>query len=298
MNGERMVQRTDIDPTSLVAKIHESPVKALGEITLSQDALAKQASYITESAAVIDYETVRGTCGDERERIGLRSGEAVVEPRPSVFGGPNIYGLYVAELAGVFKGSQSSPTERLRQVTRDLNRNKVASGGHEHCAAAAGFGDKVLPNIVANQELIRSYATSNKEDYDEEIMNEVFANATAVVEARTYAGWDGETALLEVLENEAGESVERLADVPHEGRTFVRTKRPNTTVDQSRLHSVSGGEDSFVHDDAYADRIENALASGPEAAKMKRLMEHAREAVLVGVALSVPNPELHQIDLK
>ena len=123
----------------------------------------------------VDYDTVRGACGDERYRIGLLSGEEIVEPRPSVFGGPNIYGLYVAELAGVFANSPLSADERLVQVTRDLNRNK----------------------------------------------------------------------------------------------------RDGATIDQTKVHHHSDGEDSFEHDDAYA-----------------------REAVLVGVALSVPNPELHQIDVR
>lgn len=292
-----MTHITDIDPAQVAIKIHENPIKLLGEVTLTGSDLEQQAGYIRESMVEVDYDSTRGTCGDERYRVGLHSGEAVVEARPSVFGGPNIYGLYVAELAGTFRDSPQTPTERLTQVTRDLNRNKVLSGGHEHCAAAAGFGDKVLPNIVDNAATIRGYAKANKSDYDEGLMSEVLDNASALVNSKTYEGWDGEAASLEVLGDEAGVAIERLADVPHEGRTIVRNKVEGVTIDQTSVHEHANGEDSFEHDDAYADRIENALASGPQAARVKKLMEHAREAVLVGVALSVPNPELHQIDV-
>jgi hypothetical protein len=74
------------------------------------------------------------------------------------------------------------------------------------------------------------------------------------------------------------------------------------TVDQTKLHDLSEkenskAEDSFVIDDWYADDIENALASGPDAVRQKHLMEHARELLLAAVAAAVPNKELHQFSI-
>jgi hypothetical protein len=295
--SEQMKSAINLDPSTLLVKIHDEPIKNTNnELTITKDELSKQADFLRESMTAVDYGTVRGTCGDERFRVGLKSGEEKVEARPSVFGGPNIYGLYIMELAGMFKGSTASPDERLRQTTRDLNRNKIASGGHEHCAAAAGFA-AVIENGESNAALVKAYAKENMSNYDESLMNEVLDNASRLVEEMTYEGWDGEAALLRVLGNEANEAIERLADMPHKGRTLARQKRPGYTIDQTRVHELSDGEDSFDHDDPYADRIENALAAGPKASRVKQLMEHAREFVLVGVALAVPNPELHQIDI-
>jgi len=294
--GESMNGTINIDPTTLLVKVHEVPIKNVNnKVTLSKSDLETQARHLRESMVPVDYDTARGTCGDERYRKGLRSGEAIVEARPSVFAGPNIYGLYVSELAGVFKGSDASPDERLRQVTRNLNRNKIASGGHERCTAAASFGT-VLANGAANPELVRSYAEDNMDDYEERFMSEVLDEASDIVTAKTYEGWDGEAALLRLLGTEADEAIERLVDAPHEGRSLARNKKSGWTIDQTRVHQKSGGEDSFEWDDPYAERIENALAAGPDASSVKRLMEHVREFVLASVALSVPNPELHQID--
>jgi hypothetical protein len=294
--SEKMINTIDVVEDPIETIIQDGPIKLLGEITLSQSDLEVQAGYLRESLVPIDYDKVRGTCGDERFRIGLLSGEEKVEARPSVFGGPNIHALYVSEGAGVYKNSPLDPTERLRDITRKINRNKVQSGGHEHCAAAAGFGDTVLPNIVANAETARAYAQANMSDYDDDMMTEVLGNFKEQLD--TYKGWDGEKALVEILGDEAGEAIEKLADMPHKGRTLARQHRPGVTIDQTLVHNHSDGEDSFEFDDAYAFRIENASADGPEASRVLRLMRHAREVVLVGVALSVPNPELHQIDVK
>jgi hypothetical protein len=299
MSGEIMTDKMDTNLDQLQVIIQPDPIKALGEITLTREGLEKQADVAVASVVDVDYHAVRGTCGDERVRVGLRSGEPNVEARPSVFGGPVIYGLYVAELAGAFKDSHLTASERLSAVYRDLKRNGILAGGHEHCAAAGGFGDAVMPNIAASAEAIKSYAEANMgDDYEESLMDEVLANAVTINESGVYVGWDGEAALVEVLGDEADEAIEKLVDAPHEGRTLVRTHLVDKTVDQTMVHEKAGGEDSFVTDDGYAAEIENALATGPEADRMRRLMEHAREAVIEGVGASVPNPELHQIDIR
>lgn len=289
-SGNQMIQEVE-------THIIDGPIKlTVEEPTLDIAALETQAGYLRASLVEIDYSSVHGTCGDERYRIGLASGAEKVEARPSVFGGPDIHGLYVSEGAGVYKDSQLTPTERLGDVMKTLKPNGVKSGGHEHCAAAAGFGDAVIPNIVANPDLVRAYAKNNMDNYDDTVMTEVLENFTLALE--TYKGWDGEAALKENLGDEAGEAIEKLADVPHEGRTLARNKRVGYTIDQTLVHENADGEDSFEYDDPYADVIENALATSPDSTDLLKLMRHAREAVLVGVALSVPNTEIHQIDVR
>lgn len=294
--GETFMNRaTDFDPVNIQIVIHEQPAKLIGEATMTPDMLQQQAEFARDSLAPIDYTTTAGTCGDERERVGLRSGAEIVKPRPSVWGGPETYGLYISEMAGVFSDDGMSAGDRLAAVAETNKAKSIPAGGHEHCAAAGSFGT-VLENIVANRELAHMYAQRNMEDYDATLMDEAIDNAARAVESGRYRGWNGEQALSETLGDDANEAIERLADVPHEGRTFVRVKIEGYTVDQTGLHNRSGGEDSFVQDDPYADRIETAHAGSNN--EKKRVMEHAREALTVGVALAVPNTEIHQIDLR
>lgn len=291
--GENMNGRTDFDPSSVVVKIHEAPIKLVGDVTMLPDAVQQQAEHAKRSLAQVDYETTPGTCGDERERVGLKSGEAIVAPRPSIWGGPDIYGHYVSVMSGVFTDPDMTADEQLKAVV-DVNKQKnIPSGGHEHCAAAGSFG-VVLKKIAENRGSASSYAQENLEDYDPTVMDEVFDAVETTVASGRYDDWDGEAALGVILGSDADQAIERLAPVPHEGRTFIRVNRPGYTVDQTTLHDISGGEDSFVQDDPYADKIEHAHARDE---RMKRVMEHAREALIVGISLAVPNMELHQIDI-
>lgn len=142
---------------------------------------------------------------------------------------------------------------------------------------------------------MHEYAKQNMENYDQTLMDEVIDFARQASDSKIFKDWDGEGTLVSVLGDDSELAIERLADVPHEARTLIRNKRAGITVDQNTLHKLTGGQDSFVHDDAYAEVIELTLSH--ESMESKRVMEHAREALMVGVALAVPNKEIHQIDL-
>lgn len=292
--GFEMNTTPDVDNDEVTIRIHESPVKLTGEITMSPRDLLAQAEAAKACLRTVDYHQDYGTCGDERERIGTRSGETVIEPHPSVFGGPDIYAMYMNTLTGAFTDDSSSPDEQLSTSIRGLRDGGIPSGGHEHCAASGKFG-KILSNIANNRDAVHAYARQNMEFYDHEVMDQVISYAEQASASGIYDGWDGEKALIEALGKHSGQAIERLADVPHEAKTLIRNKRAGLTVDQTSLHEMTDGDDSFVHDDAYAEVIELALSSG--FAESKRMMEHAREALMVGVALAVPNKEIHQIDL-
>jgi hypothetical protein len=290
-----IANRKEWDPMMTQVHILDAPIKVTGEPTITPEAVRTQVEHAKEALVAIDYATVRGTCIDERERVGLKNGEPS-EPRPSVPGGPNIFGLYVTELSGYFpKESALTAKQRLGVVTKDLNSKGIHSGAHEHCAANAKIGE-VIGSIANNPEGVTDYAESQLgDDFDESAMAEVIAHAQEVKASGRYDGWT-EAEVADELGDEAGAAIEQLADVPHQATTLIRNKIPDMTIDQTQLHNTAG-QDSFIQDDAYADRIENALATGPDPVRMAVGMRHAREAILAGVAGAVPNPELHQANL-
>jgi len=276
----------------------ERPLKVNGDTQVTSEQLDTQAHHARDCLEMVNYDEVRGTCPDERPRVGLLNGEPTVETRPSAFGGPNIYGLYMAEMSGYFGTSDGTGEERLRLVTQQINRNGVKSGGHKDCKANAGVPDVfTLIADPANRAAFESYARQEiGEDYDQTASDEAINYAHVTVASSRYAGWD-ESVLETVLADEAGDAIQVLAAVPHTGKSVVKVKSGNATVPQTKLHEQSGGEDSFILTDPYMDRIENALASGPEAARRKVIMRHARELLNAAIYAALPNQELHQINI-
>lgn len=284
---------------SMMAKITIIPtaIKVNGEPTVHEGDIDKQALRARDCLVDVDYHKVRGTCGDERERIGLASGDPFVETRPSAFGGPDVYAMYIGIFSGIL--AKVKGIEQLRQSKGIINGARIPSGGHEDCKANEG-----LPEVIAfaaesaNRESIQDYTKLELgEDYDRSIMDFIFSNVEEAATSDRYDDWDG-TELKEVLGDEAGQAIERLVRKPHKAKTFIRQEIPGKTVDQTRLHHATGGEDSFEVDDPYLDLIEAALAehSGdPE--YMKKVARHAREVLHASIANAVPNEELHEIHI-
>lgn len=274
-------------PQEQETTILESPIKTAGGDIRPYELLHAQAERIDQATVEVDYHGVPGTCIDERPREDS-------EPRPSVLGGPDIEGLYIAELTGFFGDRDDSPIDRLRSVKRELNAAGIVSGGHKGCAAAAKFVG-VMEIIATNPEAVNAYAKQQLgESYDQTAADEVHDWAVKVVTSKRYEDVSMEDVLAELLaETNEKESIEKLIG-DHEGLTVVRQGRHGKTVDQTKLHEL-GGEDTFVFDDPYADEIEHALTAGPDATRRKFVAEHAREIALAAVANAVPNKELYQI---
>lgn len=242
-------------------------------------------------------ETTATTCIDERERIGTQDGNTNIEPRFSVPGGANVYGLYIAELSGYFDPqSPDDSQDRLSEVTSLLNENEVKSGGHEGCAANGGF-NTVLGLIYGdNLDAGKEYARSQLgDDFDAEIYDQVVEYARITFDSGRYANWD-ETMLFKELGDTAGQVIEQL-NGKHEARTLLRVDVSGKTVDQTDLHKLSNGEDSFVNDEGYCQRIEDIISDGPDAEHKQKLARHAREAVLSAIIVAVPNKLLYQINI-
>ncbi len=288
---------TDFDPMMATAVVNEVPVKGGGDLA-SLEAAEQQAVRIRDHIVKVPV-GARGTCRDEREREGLASGADTVEIRPSVDGGPNIYGLAVAELTGYFGKSNSSGEERLSQVTEvleDATDAGILSGGHEDCAANGKFGIwmGLLSDPSAKQQIEDSMQQELGDKYDGELADELFANADAANQSGRYDDWN-EAVLPRVLGDQAGEAIERLAHIKHDATTIVRNHVEGTTLDQTGLHL--DGPRSFGFDDWYAARIEKVLSTGPEASRMQQLARHARAAIVAAVNAAVPNPELYEVTI-
>lgn len=275
--------------------IIETPIKTSGAEPIAPELLERQAEQARICLTTVDYRAVRGTCIDERPRLILLGGET--EARPSVPGGPDIFGLSIYELIGGLEKSDMSAAERLRYVKALINEGGIRSGGHTGCAANAGLV-VWMRTIAENPDSVRAYAESQMGDrYRPELADQVAGNAVKFMDSGLYEAWT-ENLLADVYGEEAGDAIEKLEDVPHEGLTIVRNKIHGATVDQNELYLRSVvGKGSFVMDDAYADDIEHVLSSGPDAADNKLLAEHAREMILAAVAGAVPNEELYQINV-
>ncbi len=288
---ETMTENHDLP---INTQVLEQPIKLVGDQTAELTLVQQQADVAKECVRTVDYYAVRGTCMDERKRVGLLNGSSEVEVRPSVPGGPNVYALAVAELAGFDFEPAASGAERLGSITEKLRAAGIRSGGHAKCAANAAFNGW-LGIMASNPETIKAYGQQElAERYDENIMQGVIDQAQMLVESDRYAAWN-EQVLVDVLGDEAGDAIEVLADVPHEGVVVERNRVPNTTIDQNELYDRSIiGRGSFNIDDDYALAIERAIFGDSADESQMLLAAHIREAVTAAVAGAVPNTELYE----
>ncbi|MCA9343103.1 hypothetical protein KC950_03790 [Candidatus Saccharibacteria bacterium] len=274
--------------------VREEPLKATDGTTMTPEQVMQQAGAVREALRDVSSEAP-GTCIDERRREGYLSGDEGHEARFSAPGGPNIYGLYMAELTGYFAGRNIDSKQRLNEVTGVINDAGIESGGHKGCAANAGF-NAVLGLIAGdNVDAGREYAKQQLgNDFDEEAYNAVVENARIAVDAGTYVEW-AEDSLAQELGDKAEKGIEILGG-QHEGRTFARVNVVGKTVDQTELHNAVN-EDTFINDEGYEERIESAIAGGPDAEWKQKVARHAREALLAALFPALPNSELHQINI-
>lgn len=262
-------------------------------------ALVEQQAQLTEANLVpVDYYKVRGTCGDERPRVGLLSGVVTIEVRPSTFGGPDIHALAISELTGTMPANLETGEQRLSYAKDRLNRGGLLSGGHIHCAANGGLF-MWLDALADNPENARTYVRRQlREHYSESLMNEVVHNAGVAVRSGAYNDWN-EQILMDVLDNEAGEAIECLGDVEHGAVLVARNQLAGKTVAQTAVYEQSVlGHGTYDIDDQYEALIDAIMVGDMEdAQRLLLLAAHAREAIIAAVAGAVPNELLYQTTL-
>jgi len=282
--------------SNLEAVILNQPIKDLTGESIAADKLYAQAGVVISGLRLVDFYSVRGTCVDERLRGRLLNGQDT-GPRPAVPGGPDIWGLALAELIGLPLAA-STGQERLAIVSHSLKAANIKSGGHLKCAANDGLL-VWMAYIRDNPDQVKAFARSQLDQkYDEGMADTVVDQAANLLAGTVYKGWS-EKILGEVLAAEAGEAIEQLADgVEHQAQTIFRIKVPNLAADVSWIyrHSIIG-PGSYIMNDPYSSLIENVLTSGPDAVRLTALARHAREIALGAVAMVVPNKLLYQGDI-
>lgn len=163
------------------------PIKLVGEATISLTKLEQLAQIGLECLAAYHKDT-RGTCGDERVRDGLLNGDKTVEARPSVWGGPNIYALFMAELSGHFTDSGLDGRGRLQAITGVINDAKIKSGGHVGCAANGSLPD-ILAIIADPSKWNSAVEGELGSEYEDELTVQLAANAQKALDIGVYDGW-------------------------------------------------------------------------------------------------------------
>lgn len=275
--------------TRIMVVTDDEPLKLQQDPQLSADQLHEQAEAL--KSALIEVPADRPiTCIDERTRAGLLCGEPT-EPRFSVPGGSNIYGLYVAELTGRFgRKSELSAIDRLRSVTHALRASQIPSGGHEGCAANEKFG-AILGLIASDQ--IKAYADYAAQRLDSQFnpqaAAEVQRNAAQAIASGVYAGWNG-TELKTYLGPESMRAIEVLDPIPHNGLHWAENNLPGRTIDQNVFNQHSG-QYTFVFDNPTAAEIESALTG--QNSWNQSVAQHARLIVSAAIQDALPNRELY-----
>ena len=278
--NEAMID-TEFDVMKLTANVEQWPLKA-PEALSPREEIVQTIEDAKKSMKPYTIYT-RGTCMDERPRL---SGEV----RPSAPGGSDVYGLAIAELTGYYKDSTLDGNGRAKNTKKRLNDASIMSGGHEDCAADNLLGTWAGVVITENQEAISTYVQFKldqiSKQFKPELMQEVFENAADITESERYAGWT-ENSYFDILGDEKEAAVEKLEHVPHNGKLMIWTDIDMYAMDQTELNNRA-----FELNKPYMTRIENAIANGPEAARIAELALYARFTIVKALSIALPNNEL------
>lgn len=277
---------TQFDIMKVTAHISEQPIKLLKEA--SPEAELFEILDDAKSSLTAYTEETRGTCMDERRRTALKGGRPIVEVRPSLPGGPDVYLLAVRELTGYHEGQDITAEERAQDSKTTLNDKGVRSGGHAECAADNLLGTWAGQVIVENQADVAKYVHRKFDedgiDFDMNLMSKVFDYAADTQVSGRYAEWS-EQSYFDLLGVEAEEAIEELEHAPHLGKMMIWVDIEGQTIDQTKI-----GNRAFELNRPYMKRVENAGVNGPAA----ELVPYARYAIVAALAAALPNEELQE----
>lgn len=298
MNPDETTNSSVVDPTSVTIKTLQEAIKGDGSNLSDERLLEVQARLFQECLVPVEYTKSYGTCVDERRRAHLLSGEQSFLARPSVPGGPVIYGLLVHELTGfVFPNDCLTGESRLAFVKKRQQDAQLLGGGHLNCAANARLPE-LLSLIGKGPAGLRDYTKQHLGDnFSDDALQAVVQYAQAALSTEVYSQWN-EQLLVTVHGDEAGTAIEVLDDIPHGALTVGRNGLAGFTIDQNTLYEVSIlGKGSYDMDEVYAGLLETVAASGPDAGWKSVLARHARELILAAVVQVVPNPDLYEVQV-
>jgi len=255
---------------------------------------------------------VPSCCIDGRFCVGCMD-KAKTEPRPSLAGGALVTAYGAAELIGYFSpNDNSSPAERIASMKRILEAGGVNPGGHcdEKAVANEFNGSKTgcgaadrLPEInarvIQDKDLVDPFVANllagtvvNEGPVPYKSMEELQANA------RDYSSID----MLETLLGKSAHNVEILAsdETPtsgHKEMAVVFNYVENTTMDRDALVEETG-QQVFVVDMWYIQKLAKAVATGPNAVVQEQQLLQAMVAYQVGTYLTLCDGSQRTITLR
>lgn len=256
---------------------------------LSAKSAAELADQIKEYVVAVDSDAP-SCCIDGRKCISCMDGQNT-EPRPSVAGGALITAYAAAELTGWFSEDASPSSERLGRINRLLGAGQIKPGNHcDQTAVNAKFADgktgcgaddrfsEIIVQPFDQAETIKAItSTIMGGEYDERFMQFISKGA---VESNTVE-WTP-TNVIDALGAASGNNIEILEsdDTPTHGHrelAVVFNFIDNTTVDRDSFVDATG-EQVFVVDMWYIDKLAKVLATGPYASEQYSRLKHAMAA--------------------
>lgn len=235
-------------------------------------------------------------CIDGRKCAECLNGKAT-EPRPSVAGGALITAYAAAELTGWFRNNTSSSEEKLTEVQAVLEGQSIVLGGH--------CDEKARTNNFINEETGGSKTGCGADDALPAILAKLFTDTETVhTLTRTLLGQDYDAAAMDFTQpkvkdwdprkplaitnaQQKGCGTEVLVG-SHAEKLVVFNYVHDMTVDRDAFVTDTG-EQVFVVDVWYIDKLARALVAGRPDADMQAKIRHAMVAYQVATYLVLCN---------
>lgn len=246
---------------------------------------------------------VPSCCIDGRHCVHTMHGTAT-EPRASVAGGALTTAFAGAELAGWFGDDTSNTQQRLGRVNRLLRAAGIKPGTHvDEAGVANEFVDPVtgLPATgcgAADKFPIIMQTVHEQAGTVHELTAAILGDGyqaealqlAPTVNTERFADWRP-TDIVDACGNDTENNVEILEsdDTPTHGHreiAVVVNYRENTTLDRD-VFVDDTGEQVFVVDMWYIDKLAKTLATGPKADEQYQQLRHAMVAYQVATYLAL-----------
>lgn len=229
------------------------------------------------------------------------------EPRPSVAGGGLITAYAAAELTGWFGYDDSNSAQRLNNLSAHLSAMHIKFGGHCDEAAIQSQFQTVDPSGTlqpktgcgANDRLPEILNQPYQNAAEVEVLTEVVMNhefsddkydpgyMSFVNQARVNkenSDWNPVN-LIDKLGADTANNIEVLKG-SHEEFAVIFNYVEGTTIDRDEFTQATG-EQAFVVDVWYLDKLSKAMARGTNMVEQQKQLKHAMVAYQVSTYLTL-----------
>jgi hypothetical protein len=299
---ERNMHEKELMPMAAVVTIGDRISVGSGTIHAEDEVLERQqelAEAVERHMVPVDPSLPCG-CIDGRRCVHTLSGEAT-QPRATIAGGI-VTPYAAAELIGWFgENGSANPIDRLAELQAFLEAAKIPMGNHvdtaheesEYADGKTGCGacDRLLDNVANVYDYsvgVQGFVSAlHGDDYQSELTTQ-WRSREEVLAANE--SWDP-VAAMRLMGDKDGKNIEVLkteARGVHGHREFsvVFNYMENTTLDRDAFEAETG-EQVFVVDMWYIDKVARAMASGPELEEQYTALRQAMVAYQIGTYLSL-----------